>query len=209
LATFKQLQDRVYYQVRDPDGVFVTPTAVKAWLNDAQLDLASRLRPLTKTTTGTLSTTTLALPSDFLGLRTLRFGDDDIEVVDDEVFNDAVDAGAVLDHTMARITEGKFEFYPTPAVGTAYELRYYRKPTTLVADADVSELPEELHVKMVYWALFQAMLQVGEEGRADRWLALYEKDLPPASIGLRLWPGPLSVEPAMGPFDKVPDSVHV
>lgn len=216
MSTFLELQTRVRYHLRDSAGNFVLTAAIKDWINEAQLDVAARLRPVTNKATGTTSAgNTLAVPADFLALRTLRLdtdGDgtveDDVEIVDDDVFNDSVDEGVTLDHTIARVIDGNFEFYGTPTTGTAYELVYYQKPTDLSADGDVSVLPLELHKKLGYYALYQSMMQVGEEGRADRWLALYEEGLPPLSVGLRLWPGPLSVEPEKNQFDLTTDAIH-
>lgn len=209
--TFQQMQDRVYAVLRDPNKVYFTAAEVKDWLNEAQADLAARLRVLQATATGTTDgTATITLPSDYVDHRLLELGGEPVVFVDDRTFEDARDTGANLSTTIARVYTEKIELYPVPASGTSYELRYYKLPGDLVNGSDVSPLPPELHVKMVRYAQAQAKLKAGEEGAADRYLAMYEQGLPGPAVGRqRFWPGPLSVFPDPGPIDRDPQSIHI
>lgn len=217
MATFLQLQDSVLAVTRDTALQFPTRTQVKEWINEAQLDLAARLRILYEIVSGTQSDNTLDAPADFLEHFELRLGTpaETVDMVDHETWNRWSDTAQTPNVPIARLNADggtwRYELYPTPAANTAYELRYFKKPTAMTADANVSELPEELHIKMINYARAWAMYSQGDVGLGDRYMAMYEASLPPAPIARqRLNPGPLRVYPDLsGPFDLDVDSIHI
>lgn len=200
----------VRYTVEDSAGTYVTDAEITQYLNDAALDLNARLKVLTKETSSTVSTSdgTIALPTDFISPITLRLGTDDVEWVADDVFWYASDNALSVSPTYGRIFNEFIETYPAAANGTAYKLRYVKKPTALSAGADVSAIPEEHHKRMVDFARARARLKEGYEGQSDRYMAMYEDGLPAMTPRNRVIPGPLTITMEGGPFDRI-DSAHI
>lgn len=209
------LKRRVYAQLRDSGRAFATDTEVEDWLNDGYTDVAARLQLLqfekvSVTTTATISVPFGAGDPEPIQVLSLRFGDDDVEWIDDATFNAWVDSDATPPHTLGRYWAGKLELYPAPAVGTSFTLRYSYLPPVLDSVADVPLLPPHLHIKLVYYAAAQAKLKYGELDESDRFLVLYEQNLPPPIRGLVTQrPAPLSLIPEPGPFDVDPEAMHV
>jgi hypothetical protein len=204
--TFLQMQDRTYAVIRDSGKTFVLLTEVKNWLNDACLDIAARLRLLKGRTPGTANADgTVDLPATFMELIRLEIsydaGSDLVEMVDDAVFDSWQESDGDPSNRLGRIkSTTAIETYPA-ATSLAYTLDYWKKPTALSADGDVSELPEELHLKAVYYAQAEALSKANERGESDRKMAMYEDGLPALQPRGRALPGPISIKPAPGPFD--------
>lgn len=205
--TLLDLQERVWTQLRDEDHEFITSEDVTAWLNDAQTELAARLdlirREVTLTTDGT---NLLTLPDDFLKALSLRIGTDDVEFIDDDIFNAWVDSTNSPSSTIARIFGNVFELYPTPVTATSVLLRYAALPTELVEASDVCELPAQWHAHLSFYAIAQGFAKEKDVYMTDRWLARWEEGLPQMPYGReRLDPGPMNFVPYMGPFDGFDD----
>lgn len=206
--TLAEIQARVNTVVRDPSKVFVTDENVKDWVNEAQLDLASRLRVFIVENTGTVGgDADIDLPADFLEVRRLRLGSgapfNRVEMVSDDVFDSFVDRGATPKHTIGRFhaayisqaSPGAIDLHPAPSSGTAYELRYYRSPDLLTGAGDISPLPAVLHVRLVRYAQAQACIKIREIEQAASYMGLYEQGLPPS-------PG------SVDPHYSVPKQMH-
>lgn len=199
--TLTQLRDEVFRYLRDTDREFVTNLDVRAWLNQAQRDLAQRLQLFEATAAGVADTNTLALPADFLDVQQVIIGAADAPVVfvdDDEYLKWAASSSAALppQGTVARISGTNIEVYPTPS--DAWTLRYVSAPTDLSADGDESPMPTELEWKMVHFAVAQGYYKESEPGMGDRFMDMYQAGLPGALMGGgRRFPGPmqLSMEP--------------
>jgi hypothetical protein len=146
------------------------------------------------------------LPSDFLSVIRLDIpyddGGDDCLFPDDEVFESWKDSGGTPPRRLARVKDpSTIETYPT-AVSKSYTLDFWRAPATLSDGVDVPEIPQELHIRLVYSAQAEAKLKEGELAQADRYLAMYEAGLPPRATGRdRVLPGPLSMAPQPGWFE--------
>jgi hypothetical protein len=201
--TLLDLSERVWTHTRDDDHEFITSEDVRAWLNDAQTELATRLdlirREVSASTDGT---NLIALPDDNLTVLSLRLGTDDVEFVDDDIWNAWSDLGSSPSSTIARIFAGNLELYPTPDTDTDYTLRYAALPTELVEDTDESELPPQWHVHLTFYAISQAYAKEKDVFMADRWLARWEESLPQMPFGREaLDPGPTNLVPMAGPFD--------
>lgn len=206
------LRDRVYAHLRDEDHEFFLTDEVEGWLNDAQQDLAARLktirREVTESTTAISNGDgTIDKPTDFLEPLSLRFGEDDAEFVDDDVFWSHQDSGETPDHTLARIYGAFIETYPEIADAEAYRLRYIALGTTMSDDDDEPEIAVQWHVRLTYYALAQAWAKKDEVGQSDRWLSRYEDGLPPLSKGRDT--GPITLAPIPGPFDVDPGAMHI
>lgn len=209
------LKRRVYSQLRDSNKAFAQDQEVEDWLNDGYVDMCARLQVLQFESSDVTTSDSIALPPgandpEPVQVLSLRFGDDDVEWVDDVTFNSWYDSDATPPHTLGKVWNTGIELYPAPALGTAYTLRYSYLPTVLDTVEDEPLLPTHLHVKLVYYAAAQAKLKYGELDEADRFLVMYEQNLPPPIRGLVLMrPAPLSLVPEGGPFDLDPEARHV
>ena len=204
--TLGQMRERVRRVLRDKNGKFITDPMIDDWLNEAQLEIAVKTLCIQEEATGTTTTYQLAVPSNYLSVATMRLGSavpyDTVEWVDNEVFNSWKDTAGTPDHTLGRIFENNFEFYPTPTSGTAYTLRYARVPTILDNDADAPEVMLSYQHNMVRYAQGQGKLMDGESGEAQAFDAMYREGLPEGKGPEQNYkPGPMTVRWEAGPFD--------
>lgn len=215
MATFVQLQDRTYAILRDPGQTFVLLTEVKDWINEAQLEIATRLRCIEHELSDTFADATGVepVPADFLDILGFRIGTADVTFVDSQSFWEAQDEGLTLEEPapyIGRIFDGAFEIYPAPASGTAYKLRYVRTPATLSADNDVPEIPTEWHVHLSLYATARALYKMNEEGHGDKYMAMYLEGLPPMrSPRSRNRPGKRAIVVEPNAFDYDPEAMHL
>jgi len=214
-----ELQKAVYSPLRDPNRTQTDPDDVIDYLNDAYVDIATRLELLQTEKSGTTSAGfTIDIPdgsaADPAFIRILRLKLDtntDVYFTDAATWQSHKDQASTPTRTLGRVYNGKIELYPTPATGTAYVLRgvYIPSGTTAATrrlgdPTDIPKLPAHLHRKLVYYAQAQAQLVLGQDVTYDRLMGTYEQGLPEVRAGRPiLSPGPdaLLVEP--GPFDRV------
>ena len=205
-----EMRSRVRSVVRDTAATFITDDDINDWLEEANLDLAVRLRLLqaeADETELTESGNAITLPADFLSPISLRLGTDDAVFVDPETWWGYSDSGNRLTHTLARIFNNQIELYPTPTSGFTYRLRYYRAPVSM-SDSQASELPESLHVKIVHYATARAKMKDDRADEAQFFFGLYEQNLPaPSREKERLFPTPSGFTPAASPFDD--EGIHI
>lgn len=185
--TLEQMRQRVYNLLRDSERNFISPEMVAAWLNMAQADLCLRTKVMTKQATGSISVSTLALPTDFVAPQsfTLTSGDttERVEFTNEDIFDSYQDAAESPPRTLARVFDENIEIYPTPSAGTTYELRFSYIPADLDDSTDTCTLPMGLQLKMVSFAVAQAKYAEAEIDEADRFLSDYERELPVPNIG--------------------------
>lgn len=194
--------------LEDSSGTYIADGELEDWINEAYLDIAARERLLTAETSGTTSGNSIALPDTFVSVITLRLGTTDVQFVDDDTWWAYSDQASSPDTTLGRVFNETIELYPTPSTGTAYKIRYVKKPTALSAGADVPAIPEELHKKLVFYAVSRGKLKEGQEGMSDRYMAMYEEGLASLNSRSRVVPGPLFITMSGGPFDTI-DSTHI
>lgn len=209
MANLTALITRVRDIIEDSGGTFITDAEITRYLNEGMLDLAARLRLLQAESSGTTSGSSISLPADFVAAISLRLGTDDVEFVDDDTFWMSSDDGTTPVRTLGRVFNDTIELYPTPSTGTAYKLRYSKKPTALATGTDTPALPEELHRKLVFYAASLVRLKEEAEGHADRYMAMYEDGLPALSPRERIIPGPITLSFVAGPFDNPNEHVHI
>ncbi len=209
------IKARIYYHLRDTNKDFFTDEGVEDWINDAYVDISARLGLLEREQTGTMTTYQLAFPTqtsttELIDIREMTLGTEDhVEFVDLATWEAYKDAAAVLSHTLGRIFASNIELYPTPVSGTAYTLRYRYLPAALEDNTSTPALPLHMHVKLVYYAVAQGKYMDGDLGNADRFMSMYEQNLPQPRTGRDTkTPGPLSVTFLGGPFDNDVDSIH-
>lgn len=179
--------------LRDEAKEFIPDSDLTTWVNEAQRDLANRLSIIeSEIDDGAVEADgSILLPARFINAQVLRIGTDNYEFVDDEAFFTARDAQQGAPYLVARIIGSRIELDPKPAAGTTYDLEYTSFPADLAADGDISPLPEELHIKLVWWAVWQGLLKEHEEGLAERFQALYYESIPPHPNAMwRKYPGP-------------------
>lgn len=208
MADLTELRSRVRALLEDSAGNYIVDGEIDDWLNEAYLDISARERLLHAETSGTTSGNSIALPSTFVSVISLRLGTTDVHFVDDDLWWAYSDEAADPDTTLGRVFNETIELYPTPTTGTAYKIRYVKKPTALSAGADVPAIPEELHKKLVFYATSRGKLKEGQEGMSDRYLAMYEEGLSPLNSRSRVVPGPFNITMQAGPFDTS-ESAHI
>ncbi len=205
MATFKQMQDRVYSVLRDTTQSFVLLADVKAWLNEGYLDLVARLGLNTKQATDTFDSAGKdTLPADFIELLTLWITStgEQVEFTSHDIFLSWQLGDETPAHTLARILAGKIETYPA-AASLGYTLEYVAAPAELSADGDIPVIPAELHVRIINYARAHAKYMEGEIVDGNLYLALYAEGLPRPPLGVkRERPGHFGLVPAAGPFDE-------
>ena len=205
LCTLYELQESVFDFLRDTERIFITEEAVKRWLNEAYVDLNARLRLNQQAVVDdTDDEGVITLPSGFLEMVSLWFGDTPATVVDDSVFESyfepaltSLDTGAIL----VRFYSGIFQTYPIQDT-VEYKLRYIKTITPMVdLDDQPTALTPELCVRLRKYALAEAWTKEGETERAAQAMQEYLEGLPSRPrLMHRMRPAPVNLIPAPGPF---------
>lgn len=198
------LQNDVYAALRDSERVFIDATTVTSWLNEAYFDLCARLRYPEVTGTGTTSATgTIALPADFVEAKRLYATNADgteevLTWVDSDVFlSYSLTGDNPLGGGIFRIWDDTIETYPA-LESQAYTLEYTGQPTQLSSGTDKpTDLPPELHMRLVQYARGLAKYAEGEMQEGDRYMQQYERGLPDLPrAGWRRVAGPITLIPS-------------
>ena len=212
-----ELLKATYSPLRDPSRTRVLQDDVTDYLNDAYVDLATRLEILVREKTGTVGSG-IPVPdgsgTDPAAIRviSLFLGSTPVYFTDDATWQSHLDSGSTPSRTLARIDEDSniIELYPEPEASTAYTLKYSWFPsgtgsTTKLLDdpTDKPALPQHLHRKLVYYAQAEAYEALGEDEAAVRARQKFEQGLPEPKLGRALIaPGPDSLLVMPGPFDR-------
>lgn len=193
---FNEIRERVFTVVRDSSRTLVTETDVDLWMGEAIEDLTTRLHLGQEEKTGTTSGNTIDIPDDYVDLiwlKVTRSGSDNDYVLwrDDDIYNSYAESGAAMGSTIGRVFNGNFEMYPTPDTGTAYTLRYWASSSSSLANVRGS-----LRTRIVNYSRAHAKYKEGDMGAGDRYMELYERNLPaPDNMGPNRLPGPYSIRP--------------
>jgi hypothetical protein len=201
-----ELRERVYAVVRDSNRSFFTETDVDRWLNEGMEELSSRLHVTQGQRTDDdipISGNLIPLPDDFRELIWLQIGGDQVEFVDEEVWNTWEEAGGSPSHSISRVFNGNIEIYPTPDSGSEYTMRYWTTSTT------ASNLTAPLRNKVVNFARAHAKYKEGDHGAGDRYMSMFEDGLPGPNVFGKTTPmTPSVIRFEGGPFDTV-DATHI
>lgn len=198
--TFLEMQNETYAALRDSERAFFDIDDVKAWLNEAYLDIAARLRLPEDTVTGTTDEDGLiSYPSSLLVPRRLIVDEELMTWVTSDVFLSHQLAGT--GESMFRIWDDVIETYPV-ADTMDYTLEFISRPTEMSGDSDTaSDIPGELDPRLVFYARATAKLIEGELNEYNIWFDRYERGLPgPPRPLARSMPGPLALIPESNPL---------
>lgn len=206
-CTLAELRQSVRTVTKDSMGVAISDDDIDGWLNEAQRDIATRLAILQREAVGTSdSNGRVPLPSDLITLHWLKFdgANSEVQFVNDSVFMSWLDDPATsqsMSTVLGRIFAEQVETFPAQATA-GYTLRYQYDPAEMILDTDKSSLTRYFCPKMVNYARAHAMYKDGDGNMGDRYLVMYERDLPSGAYGRgRLAPGPMTMSFQRGPFD--------
>jgi hypothetical protein len=156
--TFLKLQQHTFRLMRDPAMTRYSLDMVKDWLNDAERqyckDVEHYLR-LSTSLSAAAATREYTLPTDFLHELAVFLDDEPLGDVDlqDIIHSDGAHSG---DPTSYYIEGKKLGLEPIPIASGTITLIYLSMGGAMVNDADVSILPEEHQMLLVYWACVHA-----------------------------------------------------
>lgn len=207
----REMIEDVYAEFPDDIHRDLRESSVINWINQAQRDLAARLKILQKEVAATVpASQKIPLPEDLIHMDHVLVDDTQIRIVDDAEWVGIRDSGGLpYGGAGARVYADFLEVIPRPAEGDAYILRYTYTPANLDEDTDESPLPEHMHHRMVDFARAQGYLRLGDQQQSVNFMELYETGLPEKPRGKeRIMPGPLNLRYAPGPFDLDPGARH-
>lgn len=162
----------------DTDSMFPL-TQRKKELNRGEWQFSVDALNLKEYATGTIASSQLALPSDWIQTFVLVVNnivltnDREVSLKDYEryaTWNDSRPYYYIWEFSGTRY----IKFFSTAADGQTYKLYYFKKPTTeLSANTDVSLHPEEYREASVYYAATELMKQIGKAIQAEQFIAQY------------------------------------
>ncbi len=218
-----QLSDmisRVRSIMRDDAGIFITNQDITAWLNEGLLDLAWRTRSVQLYICGTIPAGTwqVTLPPRFQEvslMRTQLSAQTDpsqpfqpVTFVDDDAWENWQVQQGSPPNVIARIFGPNIEIYPAPLLPTVYDLKYVGQPLALAGPGDQTDLPQELQLKVIRYAMAMGMLKSQQYIAYEMAMQEYNEGLAPVNPQARTMPGPLQIALVAGPFDT-PDATHI
>ena len=150
----------------------------KLFLNRGELQFARDTRMLREKTSGTISSSQLAVPSDWLRTVALIVNsvnlqqDREISIQDYERWYNSSSVRPA--YFMSEESGTRYFKFFGSSTGQAYILYYIKKPTTaLSSDSDESLFPDEFREASVYWAAGELLQQAGKNTIADKYKAIY------------------------------------
>lgn len=164
------------------------PTAQRLTeINNGELQFARDAKNLREYATGTVSSSQIAMPSDWLGTYVL--------IIDDVVISGSreialQDWERYLNYTSAPPYYYFWEYSGTRYIkiigsATTYKLYYWKRPTTILSlTTDVSIHPEEYRKASVYFAASELMKQIGKHQEAEIMFSHYTEYITRASVDI-------------------------
>lgn len=145
-------------------------------LNNAELQFARDAKDLREYETGTVSSSQIAIPSDWLGTYVL--------IIDDKVVSNANEIALQDWERYYSYTGSPPKYYIWEYSGTryikllgsatTYKIYYWKRPTTALSlDADVSLHPEEYRKGPVYFAAAELLKQIGKHQESQLMMGYY------------------------------------
>lgn len=152
-------------------------------INRGEWNLAVDAKDLMAYTTGTVSGTSITLPSDYIDVHLLIVNgyiltnDREISIEDYEVYVTNGGNGGDTGYYYWPDASGNelINLIGLSADGQTYKLYYFKKPTTeLSATTDTSLHREEFREASVYYAASELMKQIGKAQQANDFRVVYE-----------------------------------
>lgn len=152
-------------------------------INRGEVNLAVDAKDIMAYATGTVSGTTITLPSDYVDLHMLivngnvMTNDREVSLEDYERDVTYSGLGGETGYYIWPDASGNelLNFVGTSPNGQTYKLYYFKKPTTeLSATTDTSLHREEFREASVYYAASELMRQIGKEQQANNFRVVYE-----------------------------------
>ena len=160
------------------DDAFPSAVRLKE-LNRGELQFAKDTKFLEEYATGTISGTSIAVPSDWLETRILIINnqvlspDREVSIQDYERYYAYTGTPPYFYYSMQSGTRYINFFGSTN--GLTYKWYYYKRPTTeLSADSDTSLFPEEFREGPVYYAAAELVQQIGKQDLYDKYRLRYQ-----------------------------------
>lgn len=160
-------------------------TRVKTWLNQSQARIARHVEIRELYATSSIATVggtaTYSLPSDFVRATGVMDVSNQIplDYVPDVNILRVYNAGTANQGTPVAYSLGESGLLlaPVPNGVTTLTLTYYKRPTDMSADGDVSILPADYHDLMVSWTLSRAYRAEDDVQMSQFHMSEYQRDL--------------------------------
>lgn len=152
----------------------------KKAINRGEWCFAKDTKFLREKASGTVSSSQITIPSDFLEVYCLIVNNlvltNDREVSIKEYERWYNYSGNVPLYYFSEESSVRYLKFLGTTTSATYSLYYIKKPTTeLSSDSDVSLFPEEFREASVYYAAYQLMMQMGKSQLSDRYYQIYQK----------------------------------
>lgn len=177
--TFSDMQSKLSSLLGDSntEATDMFPLATrKKELNRGQMQFCKDAKSVLEYATGTVTSSQIALPSDWLETFVLII--DNYVITNDREIS-IKDYERYYNYTGSPCFYYYWEVSGTRYIkifgsATTYKLYYFKKPSTeLSLDADVSILPEEFREAPCYYAAAELLQQIGKHSQSDKYRLIY------------------------------------
>lgn len=155
---FSEIKTRVKRQFGDESGALIDDLDITRWANDGQVDIIRKTDALMslQSTVVTLGTTNVTLPTDFLFAKKVVMNQIPLELVSfSEGFITSTSYSQNSAPGTCYVWNNKLYFNAEQAKGSV-QLYYNRRPAALVVDADIPEIPVQMHEDLVRFCIARA-----------------------------------------------------
>lgn len=161
-----EIATRVRKQFGDEGAVLVTDADIIRWVNDAQLEIATKVDVLQGSATAATiaNTADYTFPTTYLRIHSIKWNGRRLREINlqqaEELVPNKDDASTypVGEPQYYWVWGNVFTLYPAPSASVAQGLRvfYIKQPTAVTAVGDTPELPVKYHPRIVEYCMAQA-----------------------------------------------------
>lgn len=166
-----EIRTRVLRLVGDENSVVFTSPEIADYVNEGFRLMAEDLQCLRSIASIAITDVNgyVTLPADFIRLVSIRYGGLALPKLEAEEVRGSylaqatgVPSGFIMDGF------GKLLLYPITISGTGLDvsIHYVRYPADISLDAAVSEMPTQLHINVVYYALYRCYQRLNDNESA-------------------------------------------
>lgn len=181
--TFLNIQDKLSTLLADSnvgsDDAFPTATR-KMELNRAEMAFCKDSKSVLEYVTGTISGTSLAIPSDWLETQIMTINNQrldqsrEVSIQDYERYYNY--SGTPPYYYYWEASGVRYIYFFGSTNGTTYKWWYFKKPTTdLSGDSDTSIVRNEYREALAYKAASELLQQQGKHAISDKYRAIYSQ----------------------------------